>query len=364
MHKRGNKVLDNKIKIEHLNNLSEYRTSIIKRPPLKSLFLELTTMCNQNCIHCGSNCGKKRDNELTAEQYKDFLLNFKNDFDINSIMLNITGGEPLLRQDFFEIMSYANDLGYIWGMTSNGTLIDDEIAKKLKQCGMRTISISIDGLEQTHDRFRQRSGAYKKAMNGIKALINNGQFENVQVTTVVTHNSINELDRLFEIFDKIDINSWRIINVEPIGRAIDRKDVVLNKNDYINMFSFIREKRIQGYPITYGCSHFLGIENEMECRDWYFLCSSGIYTASITSEGDICGCLDVERRFELIQGNILKDNFKEIWEKEFKIFRKSLSDESKFCKQCEMVSFCHGGSFHTWDFEKNKQKLCFKNILF
>ena len=356
--------MDNNLKIKHLRQLSDYRTTIIKKPPLRNLFLELTTQCNENCIHCGSNCGKAKNNELTTEQYRAFLKKVKDDFDIRSIMLDITGGEPLLRKDFFDIMSYAHKLGYIWGMTSNGTLIDDSIAKQLQHCGMRTIAISIDGLPETHDKLRRRNGAYEAAMNGIKALKKNGSFENVQVTTVVNHENINQLDDLFCIMKQVNIDSWRVINVEPIGRAKDNSDLRLSNVEYKRMFDFIKENRNKGYPITYGCSHYLGLDYEREVREWYYLCNAGVYTASITSEGDICACLDIERRTELTQGNILKDDFKYIWENKFEVFRTNLSSRNKECEKCSECDFCHGGAFHTWDFEKNEPRICFKNILF
>lgn len=356
--------MDKHVKLKHLNELTKYRQSIIKKPPLRNLFLELTTQCNENCMHCGSNCGKAQNNELTTEQYKSFFKKFKDDFDIRSIMLDITGGEPLLRKDFFDIMSYAHTLGYIWGMTSNGTLIDDLISQRLYECGMRTIAISIDGLRETHDKLRRRAGAYDAALKGIESLTRNGNFENIQVTTVINHENINELNDLFDILSNIDINSWRIINIEPIGRANEYSELLLNRDEYKYMFDFIKEKRKAGYPVTYGCSHYLGLDLEKEVREWYYLCNAGVYTASITSKGDICACLDIERRTELIQGNILEDDFKYVWENKFKVFRTDLSLRNNKCRGCEDCNYCHGGSFHTWDFDNNRQRICFKDILF
>lgn len=229
------------VKLENLEQLSEYRKSIIHNPPLRNLFLELTLRCNERCIHCGSSCGEfNNSSELSLEQYKKILDDVNQDFDISKIKLDITGGEPLLRKDLFEIMGYANKLGYIWGMTSNGTLIDDEIAKKLQKCGMRTIAISIDGLEKTHDRLRGRKGAYKSAMNGVKALIKNRHFEHIQITTVINHQTINELPIMFEILMNTGINSWRIINIEPMGRAKEDPELALSSDKYRSMFDFIR----------------------------------------------------------------------------------------------------------------------------
>ncbi len=353
-------------KKESLKRAAEYRKSILDKPPLKSLFLELTSRCNLSCLHCGSDCGSgaAKIPELSTDQYKKILYDVKREFDISKLMLNITGGEPLIRSDFFEIMDYANRLGYIWGMTSNGTLIDDSVAEKLYKSGMRTISISIDGLEKTHDELRGRSGSYTAAMKGIAALIEHGKFEHIQVTTVVNHKSIRELPDMFDIFKNMDITSWRIANIEPIGRARTLSDLLLNKDDFKYLMDFITEKRLSGYPVTYGCCHYLGLKYEALVRDWYFRCNAGIYVASIMSNGDIGACLDIERRPELIQGNVLKDDLKDVWDNRFEIFRRDLSDKNPACRQCGSREFCRGDSYHSWDYDKNEPMLCLKNILF
>ena len=229
---------------------------------------------------------------------------------------------------------------------------------------MGTISVSIDGLEATHDAFRRTPGGYSKAMNGIECLLRTGGFEHVQVTTVVTHQNITELDELFKIFNNMDIDSWRVINMEPMGRAKQHPELILTPDDYRTLFEFIRNKRIAGEPVTYGCSHYLGLEYEREVRDWYYLCTAGLYTASITACGDIIACLDIERRPEFVQGNILRDRFSEVWEKKFQIFRRDLSDDNEVCSKCDQKEFCHGDSYHSWDFDKNEPMLCFKDILF
>ncbi len=357
-------MLDVNTKFKHMKQLSEYREGLKKKPLLKNLFLELTIRCNEHCIHCGSFCGDVQNEELTLEQYKTFLDEVKEDFGTKGFMLCITGGEPLLRKDFFEIMNYAHMLGFKWGMTSNGILITLEVAAKLHEAGMGTISVSIDGLEDTHDSFRQTKGGYRKAMEGIQNLIDVGRFKTIQVTTVVTHQNIGELDALYDIFDKMDIDSWRVINIEPMGRAKLHPELILNKEDYRYLMEFIRDKRMAGEPVEYGCSHYLGAEYEHEIRDWYFICSAGLYVASITANGDIIACLDIERRPELVQGNILKDRFKDVWENRFKEFRIDLSDRCSKCQNCSEKDRCHGDSYHSWDFDRGEPILCFRDILF
>ncbi len=354
----------NEVKTEHLKMLAEYKEKLMKEPKLKFLFLELTMRCNENCLHCGSHCNDVQSEELDVYTYMEFLDKIKRDFGTEELMLCVTGGEPLLRKEFFDIMSYAHRLGFRWGMTSNGILINDMTAKQLQRAGMSTISISIDGLKDTHDWFRRTPKGYAKAMKGVKALVDNGSFKHVQITTVVHKRNIDELEELFQIVSEADVDSWRVINIEPIGRAKQHPELLLDDDDYRTLFNFIKEKREKGFPVQYGCTHYLGLDYEREVRDWYFLCNAGIYTASIMANGDIGACLDIERRPETIMGNILTDDFTEVWKNKFEIFRKPLANMNEKCSACESKQFCGGGSCHSWDYDNNEQQVCFKDVLF
>lgn len=351
------------LKKEQMTRLARYREGLYQNPILRFLFLELTLRCNERCLHCGSSCGDVPSEELTLQQYREILDQVKADFNVRSFQLCITGGEPLLRKDFPDIMAYANQLGYLWGMTSNATLITPETAKMLKETGMKTISVSVDGLEEYHNAFRQTPDAYQKAMNGIQNLIDQDCFENIQITSVITHQNIQDLEAMFLEFDRLDIDSWRVIGMEPMGRALQHPELLLTEEDQKYLFDFIRSKRMAQLPVTYGCSHFLGYQYEREVRDKYFLCNAGIYTASICSNGDIIGCLDIERRPELVQGNILTDRFKDVWENRFQNFRCPLSSQTEMCQNCEYETFCAGGARHSYDFDRCRQRVCFRDTV-
>lgn len=357
-------MLDVNKKKEKEDLIAEYKSRLMKSPQLKYLFLELTSHCNESCLHCGSRCGEYEYDELTFDDYKKILDSVKEDFDIKKMMLCVTGGEPLLRPDFFEIMNYAKSLGFTWGMTSNGTLIDDKVCQKLYDAGMGTIAVSIDGLEKYHDDFRRTPGGYKAAMNGLQSLVNFGKFKDVMVTTVVTHQNIDQLDAMWDIFKNIDFDTWRVINMEPMGRANDYPDMLLTKEDYVRLFEFIRQKRIANENVTYGCSHYLGQEYAGELRDWFFMCIAGIQVASIASNGDILACLDIERRPELVQGNIHSGRFGDIWKNKFELFRQNIGHNCKECLECSEYKYCGGDSVHSWDFDNNKPILCMKGISF
>ena len=352
------------LKEKHMLSLAQYREQLYRSPILRFLFLELTLRCNERCLHCGSSCGDVPSREMTFAQYRTILEDFRKDFDIKKIQLCITGGEPLLRPDFFDILGYADELGYHWGMTSNATLIDAETARKLHACHMKTISVSIDGLEASHNAFRRTPDGYARAMRGLEALIAEGGFEHIQVTSVMNHGNLHELDEMFRIFEAMDIDSWRVIGIEPMGRALQHPELLLTAEDQKYLFDFIRNKRMENMPVTYGCSHFLGCKYEREVRERYFLCNAGIYTASICCNGDIIGCLDIERRPEFIQGNILHDRFLDVWENRFECFRRSLADQNETCSSCEYKTFCAGGAHHSYDYDANRQRICLRGILF
>ena len=345
-------------KQEHLNILFEYKQKLRRSPQLRFLFLELTMRCNEYCRHCGSRCNDLVCDELTADEWCRFLDKIAHDFAPELPMLCITGGEPLLRKEFSQIMSYAKSLGFKWGMTSNATLIDEQTVQMLKQTGMNTISVSLDGTRRTHDDFRRTAGGFDKAVNGIRCLVRGG-FDEVQVTTVVTKKSISELPEVFEIVKQLNVDSWRVVGIEPIGRALELEDYMLSIEQQYALLDFIKQKRSEGWNVTYGCSHYLGLELEREVRDWYFLCSAGVYVASITANGDITACLDIQRRAEVIQGNIKKDDFMPVWKNRFQIFREPLWKKSEKCRNCKSRDYCEGGSFHSWDLDRNEQRICF-----
>ena len=353
------------VKDRHMDQLADYVRGLYREPRLRHLFLELTLQCNERFFHCGSSCTPMRaEDQLSLAEYRAILEQVKEDFDLTKLQLCITGGEPLLRPDFFEILGYAHALGFRWGMTSNAILITPGVARRLAETGMETISVSIDGLRETHDLLRGTPGGYDLAMRGIRNLLELGRFRAVQVTTVVNHENIGELDELFTIMDGLDIDSWRVVNLEPIGRALQWPSRMLTREDYLRLFSFIREKRQAGYPVEYGCSHYLGPAWERELRDWYWVCNAGIYTASIMANGDIGACLDIERRPETVQGNIRQSRFRDVWEKRFELFRRDLSAGSAFCEGCPHADHCRGDAHHSWNYDKNEPMLCFRDLLF
>ncbi len=237
-------------------------------------------------------------------------------------------------------------------------LITPEIAKALKDAGMYSASVSIDGYKNTHDAFRRTEGAYDKAYAGIDNLKNAG-IKEVIVTTVVHKGNIHELDDIKKDVLAHDIKTWRIINVEPIGRARDNKEIMLDSEDLRYMIDYIiKERELDELNVIYSCNHFLGLNLERKTRPWYFFCRAGLMVASIQYNGDIGACLDIERRENLVYGNIRKDRIYDVWKCGFKEFRIHKENYSKKCKNCSQKEYCEGGGYHTWDFDNNEPLLC------
>lgn len=353
------------VKINNLEKLAEYRRKLYEKPILKDLFLEVTLRCNARCEHCGSSCGDKiTADEISAEDIKRTLDSIARKYNPKDIVLNVTGGEPLLRKDLFDIMEYAISLGFRWGMTTNGMLINDEIIEEFVRTNMETISISIDGLKETHESFRKVPNSFDKIIGNIKKLQKVPTVKILQVTTVVNKKNINELEALYQLMLDLGIKYWRVVNVDPIGRAKNNDDILLDKEQYKYLYEFIYKKRNEKkIHVDYGCSHYLDIPLEKELRDYYFICATGIYVASILSNGDIFICPNVERRPEFIQGNIKTDDFVEAWENKFRFFRNENRLKCDKCQKCKSWNYCCGDSLHTFDFDNNKPNFCVKDIL-
>ena len=348
-------------KLGELTLTNLYKEQELEKHTLLDLFWECTLTCNAACKHCGSSAEKRKyEGELTTQEIKDAFLQISKDMDASKILINVTGGEPLVREDLCEVMEYAtNELGFHWGMTTNGILLNDENIEKLKKANMETISISIDGIGKTHDDFRGVPGSYNKILENINKLKKAGFVKHLQVATVFHKKNIDELKQLYEVMASLELDSWRLGSMDPIGRANENNELLLDGNDLKMLLDFIKtHKKDKRLKLTYGCPGFLGLDYEKEVRDSYFYCRTGISVASILYNGDLYVCPNVPRMKHLIQGNIKVDNFKNVWDNGYKEFRRKDRTKCEACERCKYWDYCLGGSFHTWNFEEKKQNKC------
>ena len=326
--------------------------------PLCSLLIEITKKCNAACDQCGSRCDIHSEELLTAEQILSALRDIRDNLGTDT-MLNISGGEPLMRRDLFEIMTEATAMGFDWGMVTNGSLITDDVIEKMKASGMKTITISLDGLRETHDALRHLPGSYDKIITALKKLKAAAFTDHLQITFVANRRNVYEFEALYEIIDPIGLDSVRVSIIDPIGRALDNTDLMLTREEILYFTALVNRlnRRLRGTPIIWSCPHYLGDL----VRGRQFHCAAGIYMASILANGDIFVCPNVPHREELIQGNILTDSISKVWENGFQYYRsRPLPDK---CKTCVYQAKCKGDSLHTMDFDRNEPLFCYRDFL-
>lgn len=323
---------------------------------LKILLIEVTQKCNANCDQCGSRCDGSGEDLLTKEDIIRVLEDIKEHLGIDT-MINITGGEPLMRRDLFDIMAEVSKLGFDWGMVTNGTLITDQVIKNMKESGMKTITISLDGMERTHETLRHLPGSFRRIIKNIIKLKREQFLDYLQVTFTANSRNVYEIEELYALLNRIGIDSIRTSFIDPIGRAEDKPELLLDKEQMQWLMRFANEKnKSGGIPVIWGCPHYLG--GQLEGRNFY--CFSGRNIASILYNGDIFVCPNVPRLPALIQGNIRTDCFSDVWLHAFGTFRQKHAYE--YCKGCRHSARCRGDSLHTFDFENNRPKFCYRDI--
>lgn len=337
-----------------------------KEHPLTYLFWECSLRCNLSCQHCGSSCGPNNINsdELSAAEIKQAFKTIADDFDAKKITIAVTGGEPLLRRDLFEVMGYASELGFSWGMVSNGTMITPEVIDKMQKAGMSAISISLDGAEANHNWLRNGRDVFARAINGIKLLVAAKTFD-VEAITCVNQNNYNELDDIHRLLHGLGVDRWRMITISPVGRAKNNPKLFLSGRQFHDLLEYIKNKRLDkiNKPVAGYCDEgFLGLNMEGEVRDQLFYCWAGIHIGGILFNGDIASCPILPREY-VRQGNIRQDRFSEVWNNKYQLFRDRAWRKCGECKDCSWWEFCEGNSLHLWNFGENKLTMCNYNLI-
>lgn len=174
-----------------------------------------TRTCNLKCRHCYmSSDAKSYQNELTTEEAKKFI----DDLAAFKVpVLLFSGGEPLIRQDFFELAAYAAMKGIRPTLSTNGTLITREVAQKIKNIGVGYVGISLDGLREVNDKFRGKVGAFAAAMQGIQHCVAVGQRVGLRFT--INRHNLQELDRIFDFIEEENIDRVCFYHLVYSGRG-------------------------------------------------------------------------------------------------------------------------------------------------
>lgn len=169
----------------------------------------LTERCNLNCRMCfQKNIRNKKNNELSLQDILAFYQRHKDEI----LAVNITGGEPFIRQDCMELLENLNSLGFILSINTNGTLITQEIAKKLCNLSrLRSINISVDGSREIHEQIRKQKGIFDKTVNAITLLRDLVRPEVIQINTMLMPENIIELDSHVRFIESIGVKRMELI---------------------------------------------------------------------------------------------------------------------------------------------------------
>ena len=174
-----------------------------------------TKTCNLKCAHCYMESdAQKYQGEMNTEEAKHFIDDLA---EAKSPVLLFSGGEPLIRPDFFELAEYTISKGLRATLSTNGTLITPEVARRIKDIGISYVGISLDGLEDVNDKFRGKEGAFKAAMQGIQNCVAVDQRVGLRFT--INHHNILEMDKIFDFIEAENIDRVCFYHLVYSGRG-------------------------------------------------------------------------------------------------------------------------------------------------
>jgi len=322
-----------------------------KIPTLRMIAWEVTRRCNLSCIHCRAAAERgPYPGELSPEEALrliDDIVSF------SSPVVILTGGEPLLREDIFDLARYGSDRGLRMVMAPNGTLVDAERALQIKESGIQRVSISLDGATQdTHDRFRRVEGAFAGALRGIEHLKNAGV--EFQINTTVTQINYEELPEILGLAVRLGAVAHHMFLLVPTGRGKELEGQAIQAAEYEKILNWFYDQRgktslqlkatcaPQYYRILRQRSREEGRKLTPQSHGLDAVtrgCLGGIGFCFISHRGEVqpCGYL------EALSGNIRQQSLRAIWE-ESPVFQK-LRDFSGYkgkCGHCEYIRVCGG----------------------
>jgi heme b synthase len=328
-----------------------------KDATLRMVAWEITGSCNLKCVHCrASATDKPFPGELSTEEafrLIDDLAAFAKP------VIILTGGEPLLRKDVFEIAKYGTDKGLIMTMGSNGTLITPEVARKIKDSGIRRVAVSLESADPVkHDEFRNVGGAYAATLVGIENLKEAGV--EFQVDPTITARNVDEIEEIVDKAIELGAAAVHIFLLVPTGRGEELKNEEIPAERYEQVLEWFwkKQKEVPVYLKATCAPHYHRIvrqksveagekppTTEMRPGQTHSLesmtrgCLGGISFMFIGHTGDVqtCGYLEVKA------GNIKDTPVEKIW-KESPYFN-ALRDYDNLkgkCGACEYKYVCGG----------------------
>ncbi len=315
----------------------EYQTA----PPPMAVLWDLTAKCNLRCRHCVVAAGPELEEQLSLDECR-MLVNDLADFGVGQVILS--GGEPLVRGDFFEIAEHAADRGMTIQVATNGTLIDSSCARRLAAVGAHA-QVSLDGVSPSvHDSFRGKPGAWKKTVAGIRNLVREKVF--VSVAAVVTRANLEEVPDLYRFVAGLGADCFRIMPFVPFGRGAAERDLEISPASMLGLtIDLDTMKEEVGLPLA-------AMEFECTLRPPRHPCATGnvqrigcdgsVAYCTITAAGEVLPC----NYFSGVEAESIRDNsFAWIWNNShiLQYFRSlRTADIQGTCRECAWLGECRG----------------------
>lgn len=313
---------------------------------------EITLACDLGCRHCGSRAGKARPDELSTAECIDLVRQMA-DMDVKEITL--IGGEAYLRPDFTTIVREIHRHGIQVSTTTGGRGFTRELAESAKAAGLDAASVSLDGMEATHDRLRGVEGSFRSVQQAMKNLKAAGirVYNNTQINRL----SMPDLPGILETMIEHGSTAWQIMLTVPMGRAIDEPEVMLQPYDLLDLFPLLAElqPRADEGGVTIFRGNNLGYFGPYESlfKGWtpsghHTSCGAGRSTLGIEADGTIKGCPSLGTE-TWGAGNIRDHSLEEIWERGQPLRytrRRTVEDLWGYCRTCYYADVCRAGC--TW----------------
>lgn len=315
---------------------------------------EITRRCNLKCVHCRSS------SEAVVKEHPDFSKEeaFRVIDDIASYakpVVVLSGGEPLLRKDVFDIARYGSEKGLRMCLATNGVLVNDERCQKIKESGIRIVSLSLDGsTAAVHDDFRNQKGAFDGTVKAAGLFKKHG-IEFI-VNSSFTKRNQEEIPKVYKLAKELGATAWYMFMIVPTGRGEDIMSELISPQDYEELLEwhYQMEKDEKDILVRPTCApHYYRVvlqkskeEGEkFERRSLKFStggakgCIAGQLICLIDVDGNVLPC----SYFPKSAGNIREKTFKDIWENSelFRDMRDFKSYKGR-CGSCEFVNVCGG----------------------
>ncbi len=317
-----------------------------------------TSRCNLRCLHCyAASDSTRQDAELTTAQAKKLLSDV---LEVNAPVVLFSGGEPLLRPDLFELMAEAKRIGLRSVISTNGTLINVDAAKKLAEANVSYVGISIDGPEEFHNQFRQTSGCFKATMTGFENCKKAGLRIGLRFT--ISNSNKEQVPAVFDICKDNGIRRVCFYHLIRSGRGKDIESQAVSKVDTRKVMDTILERTadfvargLLDEVLTVG-NHadgpyllvkMLQKEKNIDQQKQLLLSNGGNRIGEKISSVGWDGFVYADqfwRNYPL--GNVTQKSFKDIWTNPDEPVLQKLRNKSTFadkrCLKCKWFDLCKG----------------------